>query len=114
MMYEELYLVAEETAFMNVERLREKLATLPLRAVVAIAARCARRVLPLSRTLLGYGPGAVERAILLAEDVARGLGITGVTASGAARDIERIVVVSVAQDAAAKAASSAVKAAGVL
>jgi hypothetical protein len=56
----------------------EQLKQLPLRAIVAFAARCARRVEHLARRDLGdagqgRGPDAVEAAFRMAEDFARGV-----------------------------------------
>jgi hypothetical protein len=45
---------------------------LPLRAIVAFAVRCARRVQPLGRVLTEYRPVEVEDAIASAEGFARG------------------------------------------
>jgi hypothetical protein len=64
----------------------EDLKKLPLRAIVALAARCARRVehlslLPDGHPELERSRTAVGAAIRLAEDVARGLPCTGVTST---------------------------------
>jgi hypothetical protein len=55
----------------------EQLKQLPLRAIVAFAARCARRVEPLARRHGGESgtegaPAAIEAALRMAEDFARG------------------------------------------
>jgi hypothetical protein len=54
------------------ESIERRLEELPLRAVVAFAARCARRVQPLTGRLSGLGRDAMARAIHAAEEFARG------------------------------------------
>jgi hypothetical protein len=51
--------------------IRERLAQLPRRAVVAFAARCARRVQPLTHALPQQGRDAIDRAIASAEAFAK-------------------------------------------
>ena len=66
-------------------RLQRRLERLPLRAQLAFAARCARRVQPLS-TRFSDGLGnheALERAIQVAEQFARGDRVTQVEAASA-------------------------------
>ena len=98
--------------------LQRRLRRLPLRAQVAFAARCARRVQPLA-TRLSDDPAnheAVERAIRVAEQLARGDRVTPVEAESAyegARDAVRAAwdagdpTASRARDAAAYAAQAA-------
>lgn len=57
---------------MSDEDLHEHLTELPLRAVVAFAVRCARRVQPLGHLLTEYRQVEVEDAIASAEGFARG------------------------------------------
>src|SRR4051794_28597445 len=66
-------------------RLRPNLVRLPQRALAAFAARCARRVLPLADILLDDSRDAIERAIVMAETVARGGEVTRAAAEAAAR-----------------------------
>jgi hypothetical protein len=81
----------------------EDLARLPLRAVVAFAARCARRVLPLFMQDARVSDGkvdaeAVERAVRIAEDSGAGLPVSAaeavaaeVEAEAAAEPVHRVV-----------------------
>jgi hypothetical protein len=62
------------------EDTRERLAQLPHHAVVAFAARCARRVQPLTHALPQQGRDAIDRAIASAKAFAKG------TAAAAADD----------------------------
>jgi len=62
------------------EDMREQLAQLPHHAVVAFAARCARRVQPLTHALPQQGRDAIDRAIASAKAFAKG------TADAAADD----------------------------
>lgn len=94
---------------MNDEELRDQLAKLPHRAIVAFAARCARRVRPLADVLREDFQDAIDRAIAGTESVARGGDAVGAVA--AAEDIWAAVApgrpaVSVAE-AAAEAAEAA-------
>ena len=57
---------------MATEDIRERLAQLPHHAVVAFAARCARRVQPLTHVLPQQGRDAIDRAIASAEAFAKG------------------------------------------
>src|SRR5512147_40627 len=54
------------------EDIRERLAQLPHHAVVAFAARCARRVQPLTHALPQQGRDAIDRALASAEAFAKG------------------------------------------
>jgi hypothetical protein len=65
------------------EELKAELRELPLRAIVAFAARCARRVEPLVGSRLA-GAEDLERAIALAEQLARGMQIQSPTILAAA------------------------------
>jgi hypothetical protein len=65
------------------ESIEDRLKALPLRAIVAFAARCARRVQPLTSSLPEHGRDAVERAIQVAEGFACGDDLTGAAARAA-------------------------------
>jgi hypothetical protein len=54
------------------EDIRERLAQLPHHAVVAFAARCARRVQPLTHVLPQQGRDVIDRALASAEAFAKG------------------------------------------
>ncbi|MBV8230285.1 MAG: hypothetical protein JO329_09915, partial [Planctomycetaceae bacterium] len=85
---------------MSNEDLHDQLAELPLRAIVAFAVRCARRVQPLGHVLTEYRQVAVDDAIASAEGFARGG--KAVRAAGAANAAR---AVDAARAAAAKAAA---------
>src|SRR5271157_2429460 len=57
---------------MSGDDIQDQLAKLPLRAIVAFAVRCARRVQPLGRVLTEYRQVEVDDAIAIAEGFARG------------------------------------------
>ena len=57
---------------MATEDIRERLARLPHHAVVAFAARCARRVQPLTHVLPQQGRDVIDRALASAEAFAKG------------------------------------------
>ena len=57
---------------MATEDIRERLAQLPHHAVVAFAARCARRVQPLTHVLPQQGRDVIDRALASAEAFAKG------------------------------------------
>jgi len=72
------------------EDIRDRLAQLPRRAVVAFAARCARRVQPLTHALPQQGRDAIDRdaidrAIAIAEAFAKGTDVASAAADAAAR-----------------------------
>jgi hypothetical protein len=67
------------------EDIRERLARLPRRAVVAFAARCARRVQPRTHALPQQGRDAIDRAIASAEAFAKGDSRVADAAEAAAR-----------------------------
>ncbi|MBV8315102.1 MAG: hypothetical protein JOZ53_09200 [Planctomycetaceae bacterium] len=69
---------------MAMEDIRERLAQLPRRAVVAFAARCARRVQPLAHALPQQHRGAIARAIAIAEAFAQGIAAWAADAADAA------------------------------
>jgi len=66
------------------EDIRERLARLPRRAVVAFAARCARRVQPVTHVLPQLDRDVIDRAIAVAEAFANGDAVV----AGAARAAE--------------------------
>src|SRR5271166_2618355 len=80
---------------MSGDDIQDQLAKLPLRAIVAFAVRCARRVQPLGRVLTEYRQVEVDDAIAIAEGFARG----GKADRAAARAVDA------ARAAAAKAAA---------
>ena len=57
---------------MATEDIRDRLAQLPHHAVVAFAARCARRVQPLTHVLPQQGRDVIDRALASAEAFAKG------------------------------------------
>ena len=83
---------------MSGDDIQDQLAKLPLRAIVAFAVRCARRVQPLGRVLTEYRQVEVDDAIVIAEGFARG-GKADRAARAAARAVDA------ARAAAAKAAA---------
>src|SRR5271157_4842354 len=83
---------------MSGDDIQDQLAKLPLRAIVAFAVRCARRVQPLGRVLTEYRQVEVDDAIAIAEGFARG-GKAVHAAGAAARAVDA------ARAAAAKAAA---------
>jgi hypothetical protein len=97
---------------MNHEHLKCELANLPLRAIVAFAARCARRVRPLAASLPEDSRVAIDQAITVAEAFARGdkavgAAVTAGAAVGAARGAEIDGVTETAVGAAWAAAQAA-------
>ena len=92
---------------MSDKELRDKLARQPQRALVAFAARCARRVQPLTKDLPSKDREAVERAIRVAEDFARGEII--VDAEAAIADADEVVFGALTPAAAAFSARAAAK-----
>src|SRR5271157_5858707 len=95
---------------MSGDDIQDQLAKLPLRAIVAFAVRCARRVQPLGRVLTEYRQVEVDDAIAIAEGFARGgkavrAAGAAARAGNAARAAARAV--DAARAAAAKAAADA-------
>ncbi len=87
---------------------------LPMHAIVAFAARCARRAQPLTRTLSEIGQQTIERAIAVAEVVARGElkdSEEATAASTAASAIAKASAAKVAANAAGASAANAANAA---
>jgi hypothetical protein len=91
---------------MNSEDLHEQLTELPLRAIMAFAVRCARRVQPLGHVLTEYRPVEVDDAIASAEGFARG-GKAVRAAGAAARAANAARAAARAVDAACAAAAKA-------
>ena len=91
---------------MSSEDLHEQLTELPLRAIVAFAVRCARRVQPLGHVLTEYRQVEVEDAIASAEGFARG-GKAVRAAGAAARAANAARAAARAVDAARAAAAKA-------
>src|SRR5512135_813846 len=93
---------------MSGDDIQDQLAKLPLRAIVAFAVRCARRVQPLGHVLTEYRQVEVEDAIASAERFARGgKAIHAAGAAARAADAARAAAraVDAARAAAAKAAA---------
>src|SRR5512135_3250380 len=93
---------------MSGDDIQDQLAQLPLRAIVAFAVRCARRVQPLGHVLTEYRPVEVEDAIASAEGFARGgKAVRAAGAAARAADAARAAAraVDAARAAAAKAAA---------
>jgi hypothetical protein len=94
------------------ESIYHELETLPLRAIVAFASRCARRVQPLTRSLPKSGRGAVEQAIATSEAVSNGRPFTSsATAAATARTAATAVRVAFGNSSSADAADIAAAAA---
>src|SRR5271154_5431862 len=93
---------------MSGDDIQDLLAKLPLRAIVAFAVRCARRVQPLGRVLTEYRQVEVDDAIAIAEGFARG-GKADRAAGAAARAGDAARAAARAADAAraARAATAA-------
>src|SRR5512135_3211581 len=91
---------------MSGDDIQDQLAQLPLRAIVAFAVRCARRVQPLGHVLTEYRPVEVEDAIASAEGFARG-GKAVRAAGAAARAANAARAAARAVDAARAAAAKA-------
>ncbi|MBV8678215.1 MAG: hypothetical protein JO355_13720 [Planctomycetaceae bacterium] len=91
---------------MSSENLHEQLTELPLRAIVAFAVRCARRVQPLGHVLTEYRQIEVDDAIASAEGFARG-GKAVRAAGAAARAANAARAAARAVDAARAAAAKA-------
>src|SRR5512135_3274302 len=96
----------EASRTMSSEDLHDQLAELPLRAIVAFAVRCARRVQPLGHVLTEYRQVEVEDAIASAEGFARG-GKAVRAAGAAARAANAARAAARAVDAARAAAAKA-------
>ena len=85
---------------MATDDIRERLARLPHHAVVAFAARCARRVQPLTHVLPRQDQDAIDRAITNAEAFAKGAADAGAAnARAAARaaassDLDRLLALN--------------------
>ena len=88
---------------MATEDIRERLARLPHHAVVAFAARCARRVQPLTHVLSQQDQDAIDRALASAEAFAKG--------AAAARAADTRAAARAADARAADAARTATRAA---
>ena len=99
---------------MATEDIQERLAQLPRRAVVAFAARCTRRVQPLTHFLPQQDRDAIDRAIASAEAFAKGIAADW-AAHRAAADARAaaVAVVAAAADAARATAADATRAAAV-
>ena len=98
---------------MTLNQIHDQLAKLPFRAVVAIATRYAMRVQPLTHSLPGSGPQAVEEAISLAKMVANGSVMDQLLAAAPLRAIERdLESTNPASGIAARVAAFAARAAG--
>jgi len=91
---------------MSGDDIQDQLAKLPLRAIVAFAVRCARRVQPLGRVLTEYRQVEVDDAIAIAEGFARG-GKADRAAGAAARAGDAARAAARALDAARAAAAKA-------
>ena len=91
---------------MSGDDIQDQLAKLPLRAIVAFAVRCARRVQPLGRVLTEYRQVEVDDAIAIAHEFARG-GKAVRAASAAARAGNAARAAARAVDAARAAAAKA-------
>jgi hypothetical protein len=91
---------------MSGDDIQDQLAKLPLRAIVAFAVRCARRVQPLGRVLTEYRQVEVDDAIAIADEFARG-GKAVRAASAAARAGNAARAAARALDAARAAAAKA-------
>ncbi|MBV8267584.1 MAG: hypothetical protein JO252_14765 [Planctomycetaceae bacterium] len=74
---------------MATEDMRERLAQLPHHAAVAFAARCARRVQPLTHALPQQGRDAIDRASESAEAFAKGTADAAADAAAARADAAR-------------------------
>src|SRR5512135_3938747 len=96
----------EASRTMSTEDLHDQLTELPLRAIVAFAVRCARRVQPLGHVLTEYRQVEVEDAIASAEGFARG-GKAVRAAGAAARAANAARAAARAVDAARAAAAKA-------
>jgi hypothetical protein len=96
------------------EDIRERLAQLPHHAVVAFAARCARRVQPLTHVLPQQDRDAIDRALASAEAFAKGAADAGANAARAdarAADAGADAVARSAARSAARAWTAAARAA---
>jgi hypothetical protein len=96
------------------ETIEDRLRTLPLRAIVAFAARCARRVELLGRSLVVLDRSAIHNAIEIAEVFARGeigkfaaVGAADAATARAARAADAALTVGSADDAASYSARAA-------
>jgi len=97
---------------MSSENLHEQLTELPLRAIVAFAVRCARRVQPLGHVLTEYRQIEVDDAIASAEGFARGgKAVRAAGAAARAANAARAADVAAAAAAAAEAAEDTARAA---
>jgi len=97
------------------EDIQERLAQLPRRAVVAFAARCTRRVQPLTHFIPQQDRDAIDRAIASAEAFAKGTAADWAAHRAAAADARAaaVAVVAAAVDAARATAADAARAAAV-
>jgi len=97
------------------EDIQERLAQLPRRAVVAFAARCTRRVQPLTHFIPQQDRDAIDRAIASAEAFAKGTAADWAAHRAAAADARAaaVAVVAAAADAARATAADATRAAAV-
>ena len=100
---------------MATEDIQERLAQLPRRAVVAFAARCTRRVQPLTHFIPQQDRDAIDRAIASAEAFAKGIAADWAAHRAAAADARAaaVAVVAAAVDAARATAADAARAAAV-
>jgi hypothetical protein len=93
---------------MSSEDLHEQLTELPLRAIVAFAVRCARRVQPLGHVLTEYRQVEVDDAIAIAEGFARGgKAVRAAARAARAANAARAADIAAADAAAAEATAEA-------